>query len=273
MKWRSARAQSMPGVVSIGLIVSVAQSIAQSDPSSAAARFFNKEDLFPNPADSSVPSLSGGAIGQTSSNATETVRNADGTRTIRVLVAPTAMRDGLGVRRGVRTDLVDAFGPGTELDYEILTDAVEESIVLESRSVGAEECTFRFPIFAEGLVARAGNDGAFNFVDGAAHQWAFAPSRVGSEPSDGPSGFHGQRLVVDSSGSVDERRPCVELRSPGRHLHGSAVHDGPRHRYGVPLHDQHRWLAGHHASADAGAARQPLTYGAFGGLRGRSAGP
>lgn len=59
----------------------------------------------------------------------------------------------------------ESFGAGTELVYEILPDAVKESIILASPPAGLDAPVYRFPISTDGLSFRQNKDGAFEFFD------------------------------------------------------------------------------------------------------------
>ncbi len=59
----------------------------------------------------------------------------------------------------------ESFGSGTELSYEVLPDAIKESIVLSSAPAGVDAPVYRFPITADGLTSRLNKDGAFEFLD------------------------------------------------------------------------------------------------------------
>ena len=62
-------------------------------------------------------------------------------------------------------DFDQAFGVGTKLTYEILPDAVKESIVLSGPPAGPDAPVFRFPVSADGMKPRTTNDGSIEFVD------------------------------------------------------------------------------------------------------------
>jgi hypothetical protein len=118
-------------------------------------------------------------------------------------------------------EFVDAFGPGTNLVYDVFTDGVKESIVLNKAPKAAP--VFRFPVDVEGLSWRTNTDGAFEFYDNAGTvqftiPTAFAYDSRGGQDTPGNAYVHVKtELIADAKGLVLVVSPSLAwLTSPQR---------------------------------------------------------
>lgn len=118
-------------------------------------------------------------------------------------------------------EFVDAFGPGTNLVYDVFTDGVKESIVLNRAPKAAP--VFRFPVEVEGLSWRTNKDGAFEFFDNAGTVQfripaAFAYDSRGGQDTPGNAYVNVKtELIADAKGLVLVMSPSLAwLTSPQR---------------------------------------------------------